>query len=195
MKKKAIILIGFQKDYFSPDGILYNVVEESLSRFGILDKTVNIIENAIQNDTLVILTPIVFSDNYSELENPVGILKIIKDVGAFKAGTEGVKTIGDLSKFKENILEIPGKQGLNAFVNTNLEEVLKQNQIEEVVLVGCVCSICIDSTGRAAAEKGFSVTMISDCISSRTPFEHEFYTNEVFPLYANVTEADNFIKS
>ena len=28
MKKKAIILIGFQKDYFDKDGILHGVVEE-----------------------------------------------------------------------------------------------------------------------------------------------------------------------
>jgi nicotinamidase-related amidase len=90
-------------------------------------------------------------------------------------------------------LEIPGKQGLNAFVHTNLEQVLKENGIKEVVLSGCVCSICIDSTGRSAAEKGYEVTMISDCISSRTLFEHDFYTQDVFPLYANVTNAESFI--
>ena len=83
-------------------------------------------------------------------------------------------------------MEIPGKQGLNAFINTNLEEVLKKNQITEVVLAGCVCSICIDSTGRSAAEKGFKVTMLSDCISSRSKFEHEFYMEKVFPLYSKV---------
>lgn len=193
MKKKAIILIGFQKDYFSKEGILHAVVEESLTVLNVLDKTVNVIKSALDDDTLVISTPIIFSEDYSELKDPVGILSTIKQVGAFKANTEGSKTIEEFDQFKGAILEIPGKQGLNAFVNTQLEQVLRDHEIEEVVLAGCVCSICIDSTGRSAAEKGFSVTMLSDCISSRTMFEHKFYHDEVFPLYANVTEAEAFI--
>ena len=193
MKKKAIILIGFQKDYFDKDGILHGVVEDSLTQLNVLDKTVNVIKIATANDTLVISTPIIFSNNYSELINPVGILSTIKDVGAFKADSEGAETIKSITQFN-NIIEIPGKQGLNAFVNTNLEQVLLAQGIEEVVLAGCVCSICIDSTGRSAAEKGFSVTMLSDCISSRTMFEHQFYMEEVFPLYAKVINATDFLK-
>ena len=142
---------------------------------------------------MIISTPIIFSENYNELVNPIGILSTIKDVGAFKANMEGSKTIESITQFK-NIIEIPGKQGLNAFVNTNLEQVLLEHGIEEVVLAGCVCSICIDSTGRSATEKGFSVTMLSDCISSRTMFEHQFYMEEIFPLYAKVSKAADFVK-
>lgn len=191
--KKAILLIGYQKDYFSKDGILNGVVEESLAVFNVLNKTVGIIQKAVKDGTLIISTPIVFSENYAELKAPVGILQTIKDAGAFKVNTEGAQTVDEITQFKDAILEIPGKQGLNAFVHTNLEQVLKENGIKEVVLSGCVCSICIDSTGRSAAEKGYEVTMISDCISSRTLFEHDFYTQDVFPLYANVTNAESFI--
>ena len=193
MKKKAVILIGFQKDYFDKDGILYSVVEESINQLNILKNTVDLIETSVENNILVISTPIIFSENYSELINPVGILATIKDVGAFKEESEGSKSIDDITKFK-NIVEIPGKQGLNAFVNTNLEQVLIDNEVEEVILAGCVCSICIDSTGRSAAEKGFSVTMLNDCISSRTMFEHKFYMEEVFPLYAKVTKTEEAIE-
>ncbi|NQX98599.1 MAG: cysteine hydrolase [Flavobacteriales bacterium] len=193
MKKKAIILIGFQKDYFDKDGILHGVVEESLNQLNVLEKTINVIKSATEDGTMIISTPIIFSENYNELVNPIGILSTIKDVGAFKANMEGSKTIESITQFK-NIIEIPGKQGLNAFVNTNLEQVLLEHGIEEVVLAGCVCSICIDSTGRSATEKGFSVTMLSDCISSRTMFEHQFYMEEIFPLYAKVSKAADFVK-
>lgn len=195
MKKKALILIGFQRDYFDKNGILYNVVEESLQTFNVLENTVKVVQhlNDLQ-DYLVISTPIVFSKDYFELKDPVGILATIKDVGAFKSGETGCETIEELNSFGDSILTIPGKQGLNAFVNTELEDILKKNKIEEVVLAGCVCSICIDSTGRSAAEKGFNVTMLSDCISSRTTFEHEFYMENVFPLYAEVKSARVFLE-
>jgi nicotinamidase-related amidase len=80
------------------------------------------------------------------------------------------------------------------FLNTDLENILRENDIEEVVLAGCVCSICIDSTGRSAAEKGFKVTMLSDCISGRTMFEHNFYMEEVFPLYAKVSDTKTHLE-
>ena len=185
MKNKALILIGLQNDYFAEDGILKGVVEES-------SKVSNVIENITAlvnrlNDTLIISTPIIFSEDYKELIDPVGILKTIKEVGAFKKGTKGAETIDEIKAFEDKIIEIPGKLGLNAFVNTDLEKKLKENEIDEVLLAGTVASICIDSTGRSAHEKGFSVTMLSDCISGRTVFEKDFYCENVFPLYSNLS--------
>ena len=189
--KKAIILIGFQNDYFSENGILRGVVEESSKVTNIIENTVNMIRKT--DDTLIISTPIIFSEDYSELTDPVGILKTIKEVGAFKKGTSGSKTIDQIGKFGDKIMEIPGKQGLNAFVNTNLEQTLRDHGVEQVLLAGTVASICIDSTGRSAFERGFKVTMLSDCISGRTVFEKDFYFEQVFPLYAEISSSEELV--
>jgi nicotinamidase-related amidase len=190
-QKIALVLIGFQNDYFSQDGILRRVVEESSKVTGILTNTINLIKEL--EDVLIIATPIIFSENYSELIKPFGILKTIKEVGAFKKGSIGSQTISELAQFKDKIIEIPGKQGLNAFVNTTLEAVLKENNITNVAFAGTVCSVCIDSTGRSAFEKGFDVTMLSDCISGRTVFEQTFYCEDIFPLYANVINSKELL--
>lgn len=185
---KAIILIGLQNDYFSDDGTLKEVVEESSKVSNIIENIINLVER-IEN-TLIISTPIIFSEDYNELVEPVGILQTIKEVGAFKKGTKGAETIDQIKAFGDKIIEIPGKLGLNAFANTSLEETLSSKNIEEVILAGTVASICIDSTGRSAHEKGFKVTMLSDCISGRTVFEKDFYCENVYPLYANITTSD-----
>ena len=185
---KALILIGLQNDYFSDDGILKEVVEESSKVSNIIENIINLVER-IEN-TLIISTPIIFSEDYNELVEPVGILQTIKEVGAFKKGTKGAETIDQIKAFGDKIIEIPGKLGLNAFANTSLEETLSSKNIEEVILAGTVASICIDSTGRSAHEKGFKVTMLSDCISGRTVFEKDFYCENVYPLYANITTSD-----
>ena len=183
-KKSALILIGYQNDYFSQNGILRPVIEESVITTTVLENTVGLI-NQLQN-TLVISTPIIFSADYSELEDPVGILNTIKEMGAFKEGEWGSETVDEIKQFGDRIMEVPGKQGLNAFVNTGLQKILKENQITHLMFAGVVCSICIDSTGRSAYERGFKVTMLSDCISGRTNFEHKFYCENIFPLYAHV---------
>ncbi len=182
----ALVLIGFQNDYFSPDGVLHSVVEESSRITGILEIILDLVEHLAPTPTLLVSTPIVFTPDYSELPEPVGILKAIKEMGAFKAGSKGAETIPELRRFGDRIVEVPGKRGLSAFSNTELEHVLRQRGISDVVLAGTVTSICIDSAGRGAHERGFRATILSDCTSARTNFEQEFYCDQIFPLYADV---------
>ncbi|NQY74550.1 MAG: cysteine hydrolase [Candidatus Margulisbacteria bacterium] len=190
-KKSAIVLIGYQNDYFSKKGSLHSVIETDASR--ILNNTLDLIENVKSEDVLIISTPIYFKETYEELKDPVGILKVIKDVGAFKYGTEGANAIPEFSKYKDRIIEVPGKRGLNAFSNTELESVLKKHQIQNVILSGVVTSICIDSTGRSAHERGYKIFILKDCTGARSDIEQDFYFENIFPLYSEVINYQDVI--
>ena len=61
--------------------------------------------------------------------------------------------------------------------------------------MGVVTPLCIESTGRQAADYGFRVHVISDATAGRTKFEQEFYCSHIFPLYANVMDGQGLIKS
>ncbi|MEA5463139.1 isochorismatase family cysteine hydrolase [Leptothoe sp. PORK10 BA2] len=185
----ALLLIGFQNDYYAPDGILNGVVEASAKASNTVVNTIKLIEQLVETPVLIISAPIFFTEGYEELVDPVGILNTIKEVGAFQASGKGSQTIEELSPFQDKILEVPGKRGLNAFVNTNLATTLQQRGIRNLVLAGAVTSICIDSTGRSAYEQGYNVIVLSDCISARTIFEQEFYVENIFPLYAKTLES------
>ena len=89
---------------------------------------------------------------------------------------------------------MPGKRGLNAFSNTELDQVFQQRGITNVVVAGVVTSICVDSTGRSAFERGYKVSILSDCTSGRTTFEQDFYCETVFPLYAEVLNHNQFLE-
>ena len=190
--QRALLLIGYQKDYFAQDGILRAAIEESSRTNRVVERTVSLLDQVIASDMLIIETPIVFTEDYAELLEPVGILKTIKDVGAFKRGQPGSDTIDEITQYGDRIRKVPGKRGLNAFSNTQLEHIMVQHDIREVILAGAVTSICIDSTGRAAHERGFKVTVLSDCTCSRTNFEQNFYCENVFPLYAQTLTGAEF---
>jgi nicotinamidase-related amidase len=192
--KTAVILIGYQNDYFAPDGALVGALEDVEGRRRMLANTVSLLEVLAPTETTLISTPIMFTKDYAELVDPTGILKIIVDVGAFKEAEKGSETIPELAAFGDRILEIPGKRGLNAFSNTELDEILKSKGIEDVVLAGVVTSICIDSTGRAAHERGYRVSVLEDCTAGRTLFEQEFYCERIFPLYAKVLQSNSLLE-
>ena len=185
-KRTAVILIGYQHDYFGKDGILHQVIETDAQK--VLTNTLDLLDTLKGTNTLIISTPIIFTPQYDELSEPVGILKAIKDVGAFCEGKKGSETIPEIKKYGDKILEVPGKRGLNAFSNTNLDKILQENNIEDFIISGVVTSICIDSTGRSAHEKGYKVHILGDCTCGRTEIEQNFYLENVFPLYAQVID-------
>jgi nicotinamidase-related amidase len=182
----AILLIGFQNDYFADDGALHNLVETSAT--DVLGHTLETLNRLKDSSVTMISTPIRFTEDYREFVNPIGILKIIKDRQAFRMDTAGGNTIAQLKAFGGRIIEIPGKRGLNAFSNTQLLSVLTEKGITDVVLMGVVTSLCIESTGREAFEHGFHVSIVSDATAGRTQFEQDFYCSEIFPMYAEVVD-------
>lgn len=189
----ALILIGFQNDYFADNGILKDFIDESAQETQALENSLSLIDRAAKSNLLMIQTPIQFRDDYSELGQPVGILRAIKEVGAFKRSSAGGAVIEQFEAFGGRIMTVPGKHGLNAFSNTELESTLHDRRIKNIVLAGAVTSICIDSTGRSAHERGFNVFVLSDCTCGRTKMEQDFYCEQVLPLYAEVMSSQDVL--
>ena len=189
----ALILIGYQNDYFASDGILNAVISDSVAAVGTLKNTLQLLEDLTKTDTTIITTPIVFSPDYRELKNPIGILKTIQEIGAFKEGSRGSETIPEIEVLGDRVIQIQGKQSLNAFSNTGLQAALKKRDIQNVVIAGAVTSVCIDSTARSAFEDGYSVTVLSDCTAGRTHAEQEMFCNSIFPVFSHVTTSQEFL--
>lgn len=184
----ALILVGYQNDYFAGNGILRGVVEEPDRVDSVLANSLAFIRAVSSSGMTLIATPIVLEPEYRALANSVGILDTIKASGAFKLGTEGAETIPELLAFGDRVTYVKGKVGFNAFSNTDLEKVLGEKGITDVLVAGMVTSLCIDSTGRAAYELGYSVKILSDCCSARTRAEQDFFCQSIFPLYGGVLD-------
>jgi nicotinamidase-related amidase len=193
-KQTVIVLIGYQNDYFAADGILNSALEDKVQVAKALVNTIELLDELFLTPVTFIAAPIIFTPSYEELIDPVGILKVIRDVGAFKAGTKGAETIDELKRFGDRILSVPGKRGLNAFSNTELHQVLQERGIRNVVFAGIVTSLCIDSSARQAADTGYNTYILTDCTAGRTSMEQGFYCKEVFPLYANVITKDALLQ-
>lgn len=54
----------------------------------------------------------------------------------------------------------------NSFVGTGLEASLRERGVTDLVIVGMMSSMCIDSTTRAAHELGFTATVVADACAA-----------------------------
>ncbi len=71
----------------------------------------------------------------------------------------------DLLYVEKEDLILPDRSSLSAFSETNLEEVLRQNGLEHLVLVGPLANFTLDSTMRDGVQKDFHVAIVTDVLA------------------------------
>ncbi len=86
------------------------------------------------------------------------------DAGFFLPGTTGTGFHSAVEpRAGETVLE---KHEPNAFIDTGLEALLRDRGVTDLVVVGMMTSMCIDSTVRAASELGFTCTVVADACAA-----------------------------
>jgi nicotinamidase-related amidase len=129
-----------------------------------------------------------FEGGKSELFNPLKALKNIEKVLAvfrqknmmvihvqhinkkegaafFLPNTDGALIHKNLKPQKNEFLII--KYAPSSFLETKLAEVLKDNDITEVVTCGMMSHMCIDTTVRACMDYGLKVTLLEDACATK----------------------------
>jgi ureidoacrylate peracid hydrolase len=112
-------------------------------------------------------------------KSPYGILAGIKEGELFKEGEWGAE-ICDLMKPSPNDIICKGKSGLCGFQSTNLDFLLRQNDVKNVVLGGFLTNCCIESSMRTGYELGYKVYTMKDCCAATSvaaqdaAYEHTF---------------------
>ena len=196
-RKTALVLIEYQNDFTTEGGSLHDAVKGVMDETGMLENTKRLVDEARKAGATIIHAPISFAPGYGELGNPdkvYGILKGVIDSNSFVKGTWGVEICDDLSP-QEGDIVVEGKRGLDTFATTNLDFVLRSNDIETVVLGGFLTTCCVESTMRSAYEKGYDVITLTDCTAATSDEEQRVATARDYPMFSQpmtsteVTEA------
>jgi nicotinamidase-related amidase len=64
------------------------------------------------------------------------------------------------------------KASCDAFLETDLEQVLTRNAIAELLVTGCATDYCVDTTVRSALARGYRTTVPSDGHTTSTTRKH-----------------------
>ncbi|EHY52795.1 hypothetical protein HRR83_007656 [Exophiala dermatitidis] len=65
------------------------------------------------------------------------------------------------------------KNTYDAFINTNLAQVLESAGVERVVVCGVMTDCCVDTTGRSAFNRGYETWLVEDASGSANRKQHE----------------------
>jgi nicotinamidase-related amidase len=124
------------------------------------------------------------------------------DASYMKPDTDGVeihKSVAPLAG--ETIVQ---KAYPNSFRETALGEHLANVGVDEVVVCGMMTAICVDATSRAAADAGYTVTVVHDACATMplsfngvdvpAPAVHASFLAALADSYGAVTSTDDFLR-
>lgn len=190
----AIILIEFQNDFTTPGGSLHDAVKTVMKQTNMLAHAEDLVRQARLAGALIVHVPISFTENYRELSpRPYGILKGVVDSNSFRQGSWGAEIVDVLRPQAEDIV-IEGKRGLDGFVSTNLDFVLRQRGITHVALAGFLTNCCVESTMRTAYEYGYQVYTLTDCTATVSEEEQRLACEKNFPMFSHPLTHQDFLE-
>ena len=153
--KMAFLVMDFQKAYLDPD---------AASSIPAAKEVVDNIKSLINK----------FPDNLFIFTRH---LNTKEDAGNFKKWWRKILTKEDP---ESELFFSPGqntvvleKTRYDAFYDTKLEEVLKKNEIKQLVMVGTMTNLCCESTARSAFDRGFEVFYLVDAMATRNLVLHQ----------------------
>ncbi len=131
-------------------------------------------------------------------EDGSDITRVYKWKDAFRSRVSGTKSAGLplVGSFEHQILEevkpLPGELVVNkntsgAFSGSNLDTVLNNMGVEYLVATGVVTNGCVESTVRAAVDRGFFTILVDDACAAHSPAAHEA-TLKTFRHYSGMVK-------
>ncbi len=107
-------------------------------------------------------------------------------------GPDGPEVVPQLRPRTGDLI-VEGNRTLDAFYSTELDHLLRANQIEYVAFAGFHTNWCIESSARSAYDKGYRVIVVSDCTSTATDEEQRYAETFIFPQIGQVMTAAEFL--
>ena len=188
----AVILIEFQNEFCKEGGKLHDLVKDEMARLETIANGAKLLEAARAKGCLVIHSPFVFDEKWTDENCVCGIVAGAKEGGAFRPGDWGTKLIDEM-KAQGGEIVLEGKRSLSGFTNTGLAEILAKNNIKNVVCAGFLSNVCLESTARSAYDLGYKVYIAKDASASGSKSNQDYVEQEIYPLIGEALTVDEIV--
>jgi nicotinamidase-related amidase len=182
----ALLLVDPFNDFLSPGGKLYEATKTTLEGTNVVENIAQLIAAARAHHMLVVYVP-----HHHTKEGDYRNWKFMapshagsKQVMLFEKNTWGAEFHPALQP-QEGDLIAQHHWTASGFANTDLDFLLRQHNIDHIVVAGMRANTCIDSTARYGVELGYHVTLIKDGIGAFNAEEIRVTVETNFPNYGH----------
>ncbi len=184
--RTALLVIDPVNDFLSEDGAAWELTESTVEKHDVIGHLRQLIDGAREQGIPVMYGPMAYtSSDYTDdaLHRRTGINRIMFEREMFLAGSWGADFHPELRPREGEIVLHPHK-GTDVF-ETDLPDHLAARGTTQLMIAGMTANLCVESTGRHAAEHGYDVTFVRDAIGAENLPAYEASIRVNFPLIGN----------
>lgn len=158
----------------------------------IVDRIANLAEACRRAGVLVVHSTIVVRpDGLGTMPSCLLLASLLKG-GTCVAGLESAEIHPALTPMAQDYVS-ERRHGLSPFHGTELEPVLRQRDVDTVIVTGVSTNVGIPGTCLEAVNRGFSVVVPEDAIAGSSDEIHRFQLKNIVRLLATVTTSDDVL--
>ncbi|MFJ2952717.1 cysteine hydrolase family protein [Streptomyces sp. NPDC087226] len=194
--RTGLLLIDTVNDVFADEGKGYPLYEAEFARLGLLENLKRLLAGVRGHGVGVFFSGMAYTDEeYAHWHRPTGIHKAMFENRVFEAGSWGARFHPDLAPAEGEVALAPHKN-IDVFATTDLDVQLRRRGVEHLALGGMIGTMCVESTGRSAMERGYHVTMLKDATASDGDEVSHDQMLRRYALFAHaVLSADEFVSA
>lgn len=193
MKKSALILIEYQNQWIDPASPLNALITDRPQFEASVSNAKQALAYARQQNMAVIHVTMTLEPSYKLLgQAKYGLRNAIPNAKTWLG--EHAKIHQDFEPFAGEYV-ILERAGASAFAGTSLDSYLRNNQINEIYLMGYALHVCVESTLRHAHDLGYQTTVIYDASSAFTQAQQQNFLNDIVHHYGHALNTQQFIQS
>ena len=157
----------------------------------LVDRLRRAIDAARRASIRVIYVVVGFRSDYAEVSPNNRGFSAIAHSGAYSDGDANRAVHPDIAPQTGDI--VVTKKRVSAFAGSDLEMVLRAQQIDHLILSGISTSGVVLSTMRQAADLDFRLTVLADGCADGDPEVHRVLIDKVFARQADVVTIDRWV--
>ncbi len=160
--RSAIVLIEFQKQW-TEKGLYYWLIKGQLNKRNVMQNSQALVKKARSKGFKIIHAPLIIDP-----KNKKGWLAYLTFGNVFTRGIWKSELSEGFYEEKDHVVK--GRYAFDAFIGSDLENILRENNVKNLFLCGFTTDQCVVKTMRTAIEKGFNCYLVSDCTATMNRF-------------------------
>ncbi|AIT10174.1 isochorismatase [Candidatus Francisella endociliophora] len=169
--KSLLIVADFINEIVDEKGAFGAHNAQRIKDDNTIQKANQLISWARKNNVQIAHVKVGFSKSYNECSKVSPMFKQAPEYGVLKLDTWATQFHADMDVQDQDI--IITKHRVSALYGTDLEAILKYNNIEHVVICGVSTSFVVESTVRELHDRDYKVTVVADACNAATQEAHD----------------------
>jgi ureidoacrylate peracid hydrolase len=186
----GLLVVDVQNDFVSADGSAARRGEDVTAALSMMPRLLRLIEESRRAGLTIVYIKTTHSD-WTDTPSWVYRNSQRSGLNTCREGSWGAEFYQGISPLPSERVVI--KHRYSAFINTDLNTVLKARGVQSVLVTGVATNVCVETTARDAYMFDYYVTLVEDCAAAYDPKLHRATLENIRRHFGLVASSEEII--